>query len=99
MKQFKASNITSNNNNNGSSLINDAEWNDGGKTDCKHSFVCNITRGQRDEVFQRECVPFSKRCNGIKDCSNGRDENNCSIVAESTLGTSRFIEFGSHEFR
>ena len=79
-------------------MIND----DGGRTDCKHSFVCNITRGQRDEVFQRECVPFSKRCNGIKDCTNGRDEKNCSstivTAAESTLGTSRFIEFGSHEF-
>ena len=74
-------------------MINDTAA--GGGTDCKHSFVCNITRGQRDEVFQRECVPFSKRCNGIKDCTNGRDEKNC-VMAESTLGTSRFIESGSH---
>ena len=110
MKQFIASNIT-NNKNNGSSLIDDTStWsNDGITSDCKHSFVCNITRadqsrggGGGDMVLQRECVPFSKRCNGIKDCTNGRDEKNCSstivAAAESTLGTSRFIEFGSHEF-
>ena len=41
--------------------------------------------GQEEDMV--ECVPFSKRCDGLKDCSNGLDEESCDTLVALASNT------------
>lgn len=42
-----------------------------------------------DNRYNRDnCVPLLQRCDGIKQCSNGKDELDCNILLESFTDSS-----------
>lgn len=37
------------------------------------------------------CVPLLQRCDGIKQCFNGKDEHNCNILLETSESSNDVI--------
>ncbi|KAF3426627.1 hypothetical protein E2986_01079 [Frieseomelitta varia] len=46
----------------------------------KNTFSCNDWQQQYTTV---NCVPFSQRCDGVRQCANGKDETDCNVLTPS----------------